>query len=248
MSVTPEISDHIYSGGMPEEQARISEVLSVPVNEPQLLIWRYAEPAIIMGRSQRPDDSMLQRGRDRSIPVQQRGSGGGAVLAGPWMLSVTLFLPTDHPAAELGIIDIFKWFEAAWLEVLLDNGVTCRSVDEAMINTSKVRAKQEGVEWACYAGLSHGELVSLQGRKLLGLAQIRKRNGVALVSGLHLSPCNWSLLAEVVVNQPELGESLQRLNSDCFTLSDKSADALLLPLVSDLRDRMTVACGELLTI
>lgn len=248
MGVTPEMVSHIYSGGMPEEQARISEVLSAPVMQPQLLVWRYAEPAIIMGRSQRPDEDMLQRGKDRHIPVQQRGSGGGAVLAGPWMLSVTLFLPTNHSAAELGIIEIFKWFETVWLKVLLDHGVPCQSVNESMIAISKIRSKQENVEWACYAGLSHGELVSRDGRKLLGLAQIRKRNGVALVSGLHLSPCDWSLLADVVVNQPELGEILQRLNSDCDALSGKNTDGLLLPLVADLHNEMAQACGELIII
>ena len=245
MSALSEMASHIYSGGMPEEQAKIDAVLSEPATEPKLLIWRYAEPAVIMGRSQRPDNEMLQRAAARKIPVQQRGSGGGAVLAGPWMLSVTLFLPTAHPAAELGIIDIFKWFEAAWLKVLLDSGIPCQSVDETMIAESKIAARAQKVEWACYAGLSHGELVSNDGRKLLGLAQIRKRNGVALVSGLHLSPCEWSLLADVVADEPSLGENLQGLNSDCFSLSGISADTLLYPLVDELIKALQEACGHL---
>ncbi len=248
MSATPEIDGHIYSGGMPEEQARINAVLADPVIQPQLLIWRYAEPAVIMGRSQRPDTEVLQRGADRNVPVQQRGSGGGAVLAGPWMLSVTLFLPTTHPAAELGIIDIFKWFEAVWIKVLLEQGVTCQSADETMISESKTTAKQLGVEWACYAGLSHGELVSEDGRKLLGLAQIRKRHGVALVSGLHLLPCDWSVLADVVTGLPSLGERLESLNCDCSGLSGKEADTLLYPLVDALIRDVTAACGELVVL
>ncbi|WP_271273486.1 lipoate--protein ligase family protein [Aliamphritea hakodatensis] len=245
MSATSEMASHIYSGGMPEEQAKIDAVLSAPVAEPKLLIWRYAEPAVIMGRSQRPDNEMLQRAAARNIPVQQRGSGGGAVLAGPWMLSVTLFLPTAHPAADLGIIDIFKWFEAAWLKILQDQGIPCQSVDEPMIAESKITARAQGVEWACYAGLSHGELVSADGRKLLGLAQIRKRNGVALVSGLHLSPCEWPLLAEVVADASSLGAVLARLNSDCDSLSGKNADTLLYPLVDDLIRTLNEACGHL---
>ena len=93
--------------------------------------------------------------------------------------------------------------------------------------------------------MSHGELVSADGRKLLGLAQIRKRNGVALVSGLHLSPCEWSVLADVVADEPLLGENLQGLNSDCFSLSGISADTLLYPLVEQLILRLNEACGQL---
>lgn len=240
-----DISKHLYCGDMPAEQLQISEALAAKITHPALLFWRYDRPAVIMGRSQRPAEELLERGKTRGLDVQQRGSGGGAVFAGPWMLSVTMFLPADHPVAELGIIDIFKWFEAAWKRVLLAQGISCRSVDDAEIAQSKETAKNAEVDWACYAGLSHGELVSENGRKLLGLAQIRKKNGVALVSGLHLGPSDWNVLADVVTANPQLGEVLADLNVDCQELSGKSEELLLPAILDGLYADLLIECTDL---
>ena len=158
----------------------------------------------------------------------RRGSGGGAVLAGPWMLSATLFIPAEHPVAALNLIELFRWLEPIWIKALIDSGVPCKGVDKALIDESKVISKRHGVEWACYAALSHGEVVSPDGRKLVGLAQIRKRKGIALVCGLHLAPCDWVALCDVVANDLSQGAILDSLNSNAEQLSGTST-AVLLP-------------------
>ena len=226
----------LVQGTMPEEQSRIAAILEAGVEQPQVLFWQYDQAAVIMGCSQKPAADQESRAHAAGLPITRRRSGGGAVLAGPWMLSVTLFIPTDHLVSQQNIIEIFGWFEQIWITALERSGVPCRGVDQTEIGRSKVISEAKGLKWACYAGLSHGELVSPDGRKLVGLAQIRKRKGVALVSGLHLSPCSWNTLSSVVVDQAEQGELLQALNADAETLSGKEADQILPAVINALTD------------
>lgn len=228
----------LLTGSMPDEQQRISEVLEAGVEEPQVLFWQYDRAAIIMGCSQRPDEGQIRRSEEAGLAIIRRRSGGGAVLAGPWMLSVTVFIPPDHPVAQQNIIEIFSWLEQIWIDSLRACGVPCRGVDQAMIDNSKTISLQQDLKWACYASLSHGEIVSDDGRKLVGLAQIRKRKGVALVSGLHLCPSDWSLLSSVVVDNPQQGDALERLNSDAQSLSGTAAETLLPDLINAFAERM----------
>lgn len=225
-------------GSMPDEQQRISEVLEAGVEQPQVLFWQYDQAAVIMGCSQRPDDGQMQRAERAGLPLLRRRSGGGAVLAGPWMLSVTVFIPTDHPVAKQNIIEIFSWLEQIWIDTLHACGVPCKGVDQTMIDHSKVVSQQLELKWACYAALSHGEVVSEDGRKLVGLAQIRKRKGVALVSGLHLCPSDWSQLSAIVVNNTQQGSALEQLNSDAQSLSGRSAETLLPELIRAFAERL----------
>ncbi|WP_417228065.1 lipoyl protein ligase domain-containing protein [Amphritea sp.] len=228
-------------GSMPDEQQRISEVLEAGVEEPQVLLWQYDQAAVILGCSQRPDTGQLSRAENAGLPLVRRRSGGGAVLAGPWMLSVTVFIPPEHSLAKQNIIEIFSWLEAIWIDTLTACGVPCKGVDQAMIEQSKTVSQEKDLKWACYASLSHGEVVSLDGRKLVGLAQIRKRKGVALVSGLHLSPCDWQLLSSIVVDNPLRGESLADLNSDVQSLSGIAAEQLLPSLIHTFTTQINAA-------
>ncbi|MBN0988129.1 lipoyl protein ligase domain-containing protein [Amphritea pacifica] len=228
----------LVSGSMPDEQQRISEILEAGVEKPQVLFWQYDRAAVIMGCSQRPDEGQMRRSEAAGFAMIRRRSGGGAVLAGPWMLSVTVFIPPEHPVAKQNIIEIFSWLEQIWIAALRACNVPCKGVDQAMIDRSKTISQEQNLKWACYASLSHGEVVSEDGRKLVGLAQIRKRKGVALVSGLHLSPCDWQQLSSVVVDKPEQGSALEALNSDAQSLSGISAEVLLPDLIQAFTDRI----------
>ena len=232
------LSAMLIQGAMPEEQQRITEQLQQGITQPTALFWQYDAGAVIMGCSQRPDEQQQVRAESAGFPIMRRGSGGGAVLVGPWMLSVTLFIPPEHPVAEQNIIEIFSWFEQLWITVLQQCGVPCKGVDQAIIDQSKQISEEQQLKWACYASLSHGEVVSEDNRKLVGLAQIRKRKGVALVSGLHLQSSDWSALSRVVVDNPEQGQALKALNCDAESLSGQNAERLLTDILQAFRQAL----------
>lgn len=179
------------------EQEWIARCLEAGLDRPRLALVDYEGPAVIYGRSTVPAAPAVERAREAGCSVLQRPSGGGAVLAGPWMLGAALLLPAASPLAAAGIVGAFRQFGAAWAQALESLGFGCREAgpDDAALQNRL--AAQLGVNWVCFSGLSHGELVDAAGCKVLGLAQWRGKWGVLLSAGLLLRPVPWDLLGWV---------------------------------------------------
>lgn len=173
-----------------EEQDWIAAALAQPVEAPIVRVWAYGTPAVVLGRAQQAQAAAWQAASAKELPLLIRPTGGGAVLAGHWMLSASVLLPPEHGLVDRSIARSFGWLgllHADWLAAL---GVRTTVVEAP-------RAAPPELKWACFAGLSHGEL-TIDGAKILGLAQARKRNGVLLSSGVLLTEPPWALLAEAV--------------------------------------------------
>lgn len=228
----------LHNDNMLKEQQQITSKITQPIEKPEVMFWRYDSIGIILGCSQRLNDQQIKLAEQYKLPWLRRFSGGGAVLAGPWTLSVTLFLPIKHTVAKGNIIGLFSWLEDIWFKVLAENNVDCRAVDKDMIVQSKDNAKKNNLEWACYGSLSHGEIVCNQGKKLVGIAQIRKSTGVTLVSGLNLFPFDWQPLSAVFnnINNSESAALLARNNSYCSQLTSLSIDKLVPKIIKSFMD------------
>jgi lipoate---protein ligase len=187
----------IERGSAAQEQEVLASKLSRPVPVPELMVWSYTEPAIILGCSQKryqTDWQDMRSKRKSSLTVVCRRSGGGAVLAGPWMLSATIFVPAAHPLSQLSLPASFELFGRAWSRALAKVGIDNALANSDGVATFNQRAKAAALDWICFAGLSHGELLDADGRKLVGMAQIRQRQCAALVSGLFLQAPPWGAL------------------------------------------------------
>lgn len=179
------------------EQEWIARCLAAGLDRPRLAFVHYEGPAVIYGRSTTPAAPALERAREAGCSVLQRPSGGGAVLAGPWMLGAALLVPAASPLAAAGIVGAFRQFGAAWARALESLGFACSEAGPAEAAVQNRLAVELGVNWVCFSGLSHGELVDDGGRKVLGLAQWRGKWGVLLSAGLLLRPVPWDLLGWV---------------------------------------------------
>lgn len=179
------------------EQEWIDGCLAAGLERPKLALVHYPGPAVIYGRSSVPAAPALERAREAGCSVLQRHSGGGAVLAGPWMLGAALLVPAASPLAGAGIAGAFRQFGAAWSQALESLGFACREAGPDDTALQNRQAAELGVNWVCFSGLSHGELVDAAGRKVLGLAQWRGKWGVLLSAGLLLRPVPWDLLGWV---------------------------------------------------
>jgi lipoate-protein ligase A len=119
-----------------------------------------------------------------------RQSGGGAVLAGPWVLGATVILPSRHPLVVSSIPQSYRWFglaHAAWLQGM---GIGARAVRHP-------QPEDRSLAWACFASVSHWEL-EVSGRKIVGLAQARRRSAVLLSSAALIAAPPWQLLCDVL--------------------------------------------------
>ena len=173
-----------------DEQSWNDAALAMPVERPRWRCWLYRSPAIVLGRSQWALSAALP---PCTLPTIGRQAGGGAVLVGPWMLGVSLALPAADPrVAGETIADSYRWLGAAFVAALSSHGVAAESVPRA-----GTRAAPASLGWACFAGVAPWELV-IGGRKIVGFAQRRSRNGVLIVAGALLSPVPWLLLCQAL--------------------------------------------------
>lgn len=166
---------------------------------------------MVLGCSQRADAGMRERAAALGVELCARPSGGGAVLAGSWMLGASVLLPPEHPLVVPGIAMSFRWFGEAHARCLNDLGMSARCVPSAEVESSRP------VSWACFGSLSHWELQA-GGGKIVGLSQARKRNGVLLSSGVLTGSCPWGLLCEVMGMGPGHAAILARRTASCEQL------------------------------
>jgi len=195
-----------------EEQAWNACQLLVPVTRPARQLWVYRKPAVVLGRSQSRTVCAKDVHRRTDVDVVERQSGGGAVLVGPWMLSASVVLPAAHPLVSKGVTSSYKWIGEAYASVLRQMGIAARSLTPEQVMPA--RQHDTGIDWACFGSLSPWEVV-VAGRKILGLAQTRRRTGVLLVAGLLLDRPDWSLLCRAMGKPAQSADLLVEKTTSC---------------------------------
>ncbi len=198
----------IAIGSASAEQEMIRRSLDVGVRSPSTAMWSYSSVALVLGRSQKPSAAMLERASEEGIEVVVRASGGGAVIAGPWMCSHTVLVPPDHDFARLSLPRSYEVIGEAWRRALGRHGIP---TDMAPRATAGAAGADGAKRWVCFASLSCGELVGPGDRKIVGLAQVRRRNAVAICAGLLLGQPDWQRLLHVWLGQGDdaLAQSLR---------------------------------------
>jgi lipoate-protein ligase A len=176
---------------------------------------------------------MSKRATEAGVDLCVRQSGGGAVLAGPWLLGASIVLPAEHPLVDASIPRSFRWLgraHASWLQSI---GVAAHAV-------SSPAAPLDGeLSWACFARLSHWE-AEADGRKIVGLAQARRRNGVLFSAATLIGPPPWELLCDVLGEPRSHAAALARQTSSCNQLLGEVAppEALAHSLLAHLAEEM----------
>ena len=146
---------------------------------PVLRWYRSTAPALVLGRGQ--SERLVV---DSSLPVVTRFSGGGAVLMDGGLLSLDIIVPAEHPLLEGDLIAPFGRVGAAWAAALRSLGIEGIEVHDGPATARRRGTPREQLLAAiCYATLGHGE-VTAGGRKVVGLAQRRRRPGALIQCGL----------------------------------------------------------------
>lgn len=212
------------------EQAWNQQRLSEPVLTPDMRLWQYAAPAVVLGRSQRGlvDAEMARQRAD--IDVVERQAGGGAVLVGPWMLSASVVLPASHRLVTASTAKSYQWLGDLYASVLARIGVATHVLTPDEAHDLQRSKDTSAVGWACFGGLSPGELV-VGTRKIVGFAQVRKRNGILLVAGLLMNNPDWPLLCRVMEKPQQDANQLSRCTTSC---EEQLGQAIALATIADL--------------
>lgn len=155
---------------------------SAPV--PALRWYRIEPPALLLGMSQRPHEVDLAACAAAGVRVHRRQSGGGVVLAGGPLLMFDLALPHTDPLATPDLTASYRWLGEVWAAALAGLGVETRVVPvaEARADTAALDPLLKRV---CFAGRSPYEVLAGE-RKIVGLAQVRRRSGALFQGGIYL--------------------------------------------------------------
>lgn len=212
-----------------DEQDWIRQALACEVREAQWRVWRYRAPAIVLGCSQRRLHTAVAQRAGAALPVFVRGSGGGAVLVGPWLIGTTILLPLHHRLAQGALVDSYRWLGELHVRVLRDFEVESQLLPPWSLHDGDLGpVGTTPLSWACFGALSPWEIVDAQGRKLCGLAQQRRAAGIALVSGILVYRPPWEVLCSALDRDADLAALVQR-TTDCATLASASAGAMARP-------------------
>ncbi len=171
-----------------------SEALFTGADERPTLYWSLAErTGLVLGFSQKHDilNPVAIQG-EQALPIYHRRAGGTAVLVGPHLLSLDVFLPAGHPLILSDVVESYRWFGEAWAAALQAVGVQTRIVSikeahaqRALLKQPQTQDYERLMHRACYGTLSPYEVVAGQ-RKVVGLDMIRRRAGTLLQAGVLL--------------------------------------------------------------
>jgi lipoate---protein ligase len=174
------------------ERLLAAAIQGVPVATAKLC-WSQAEgEGLVLGFSQKPGVLNEVELEGSPLPIYHRRAGGTAVLVGPHLLGLDVFLPAGHPLILADVVESYRWLGETWVDALRLLGVETRAVspDEAhaqrdLLKHAATREREAILRRACYGALSPYEVVVGQ-RKVVGLDMIRRRTGSLLQAGLLL--------------------------------------------------------------
>jgi lipoate-protein ligase A len=168
------------------DETLLSEV--GPGDEPVQRWWVAASPAVVVGLGLRHRLASIvdfERCRASGVDVLDRRAGGGAVLVDEHMLCGAICVPIAQVASDL--TESYRWLSDYLLGAAPGRRV---EVAEARADVAALRARDDPVSkvllCTCYGALSPHEIVDSEARKLVGLAQIRRRHAALFQVGILL--------------------------------------------------------------
>jgi len=150
---------------------------------PALRWYALQQPTALLGMSQQRHVLDESACRTLGVAIHRRQSGGGVVLADELLLMLDLALPHDDPMASTDLTLAYRWLGEAAVTALetLGGSVRLASIDGARADA---RTLTEPLKHVCFAGRSPYEVLAGE-RKIVGLAQVRRRPGALFQLGIY---------------------------------------------------------------
>ncbi len=168
--------------------------VSEGLTPPTLRLYAWNPACLSLGYAQRIADVDLHRVEQLGWHVVRRPTGGRAILHTD-ELTYSIAVPLGHPLAAGSVVDSYRRISRALLAALQKLGVS----PQADKRTDNHKA---AVGPVCFEVPSHYE-ITVNGRKLIGSAQVRRRAGILQHGTLPLYG-DISRICEVLVFEDEL--------------------------------------------
>lgn len=153
----------------------ILKAVSSGESPPTLRFYDWHPACLSLGYGQRAREADLDRLHARGWDIVRRATGGRAILHVD-EVTYSLALPIDHPLAAGGVIESYRRISTGLAAGLRSLGL---QIEAAQIDGDVP------VTPVCFETPSHYE-ITFAGRKLIGSAQVRRRNGLLQHGSLPL--------------------------------------------------------------
>jgi lipoate-protein ligase A len=140
-------------------------------------------PALVLGVGQKLHEVNLAACRVAGVPIHRRASGGTAVLLGPEALMLTVALPKAHRLSHSDVTESYRWSGEVWVAALHALGLNSRLIPIQQARDD-LRALDPLTRRVCFGGYSPYEVLA-GSRKLVGLAQVRRRSGALIEAAIY---------------------------------------------------------------
>ncbi len=150
-----------------EAIARMAGAGEVP---PTLRVYAWSPPCISLGRHQPLADIDLERARADGIDIVRRPTGGRAILHAD-EITYSVAGPPHEPRLQGMVLDVYQRLSDGLILALEQLGVHVYKAE------ASARAGPDAGP-ICFQVPSAYEIVTLDGRKIVGSAQVRKRDWI----------------------------------------------------------------------
>jgi lipoate-protein ligase A len=159
----------------------VDEAIMLAVSDgkslPTLRLYDWSPLCLSLGYGQRLRDADLTRIDTAGWQIVRRPTGGKAILHGN-ELTYSVAIPKDHQLAQGDVVESYRRISEALLTALRYLGLSPASEMQAKGNS--------GLGPVCFEVPSHYEITS-GGKKLIGSAQVRRKDGILQHGTLPLS-------------------------------------------------------------
>lgn len=175
-----------YDIGSSRRHIALGDALVRLVRQPTIWWHTTDQPTLVLGAGQTLSDVDLPACDAAGVLVVKRQAGGTSVYAASGVLGLDVALPAGHMLIKADVLEVYRWVGHVWSDALRQLGVACRVVEvaEARAASGQPAAVQRAVQLACFGSLSPYEVV-VGTRKLVGLAQVRRRPGTLVQCGIY---------------------------------------------------------------
>jgi lipoate-protein ligase A len=180
------------------------------LEEATMFVVRLAEPILVLGSRQSPE--ILDADKLGDLRLRRRRGGGGLVLLQPDDLWVDWWIPA-HDERWSHDVRVSSLRVGGWWRDVLQTRVS----GEVVVHEGPLEGNVSH-RVVCFAGRGPGE-VFVDGRKAVGLAQWRVREGTFLTTVLHTGATD-AVVAMLVDPPPGLREALKHHVASSLELHD----------------------------
>jgi lipoate-protein ligase A len=208
------------------------------LDAPGLRVWIASAPAVVVGiglHHRLGSIVDLERCQRAGVQVLQRRAGGGALLLDEHMLCGAIAVPIAQ--VDPDVTASYRWLADLLLAALEVPTARRAEVAEARHDVAALRASHNPISnWllaSCYGALSPHEIV-VGARKLVGLAQVRRRDAALFQFGILLRDqaplADYLLVSDEGVRQ-EVRRELEQRTIGLTAVTDRPAFAVAAAIV-----------------